>query len=78
MAMGIDDEFSFKELSGYDFYEFCKKMNIDKKMFTKEFINISTKILDKLNNIDDLKTNKSREDFCNKYQIKVVIAYNIH
>ncbi len=71
MAMGIDDEFSFKELSGYDFYEFCKKMNIDKKMFTKEFINISTKILDKLNNIDDLKTNKSREDFCNKYKINV-------
>ncbi len=71
MAMAIDNEFSFEKLSGYDFYEFCKQIAIDKKMFIKEFKNISSKILNKLNNIDDLKTNKVRKDFCNSYQSNV-------
>lgn len=71
MAMGISDEFSFKELSTYDFYEFCLDNEIDKKLFMKEFKNTSTKILEKLKYLEELKTNQKRIAFIEKYKENV-------
>ncbi|PIF04188.1 MAG: phosphatidylinositol kinase [Arcobacter sp.] len=60
-AMGIDDIFSYDELSFYDIIEFCKELNINLKGFVKEFSQVAKNISTSLDDdifINFVETNK--------------------
>lgn len=75
MAMGIDEEFCLEKLKPYDFQEFYKTININKKVFSKEYKTISKIIIDTLN-LKNFETTYLDEDFINIYEENVIQRIN--
>lgn len=71
MAMAIDEEFCLESLRPYDFKEFYKTININKKLFQKEFKSISKNIIStlELNNFESIYIN---HDFVELYKDNVL------
>lgn len=67
LAMGIDEEFCIEKLKPYDFQEFYKTININKKLFVKEYITISKIIIDTLNS-KNFDTTYIKANFVNIYE----------
>lgn len=71
MAMAIDEEFNLEKLKQYDFYEFYKTININKKLFQKEFQSISKSIIHTLH-LRNFNTTHLADEFIKLYEDDVV------
>lgn len=74
LAMAIDDEFVLEDLKAYDFSEFCQDLQINKKLFAKEFSRVLGVIQSALNS-DEILTlvhEHHKDDFFSLYKKDVM------